>query len=401
MTRSHGHRPAEYSAVTFLLVFVLAALAPAQTFTTLYNFTGGSDGGEPYAGVIQDASGNLYGTAYVGSNQTCPHGGCGAVFELNTAGIETVLHSFSGLDGENPETPVVRDSKGNIYGTTTYGGSSNNCSSIYNGCGVVFKIDSAGNESVLYSFTGELDGCWPEQGLVRGKAGILYGTTSWCGASGWGTIFKIDSAGSFTLLHSFAGPPSDGADPWLGHLMMDKFGNLYGVTTEGGAYGYGLLYKLSKDRTFRVLYSFTGIGMDGCEPWGSVVEDKAGNLYGTTYWCGSNGSGTIWKVNKKGKGITLHGFAGGESDGCHPNAGVALDPKGHLYGVTSYCGVNNYGVLYRWSAKGGLTLLHSFDLSDGALPYGEVLRTSKGTLFGTTVNGGTYPFYGTVWSYVP
>jgi len=231
-------------------------------------------------------------------------------------------------------------------------------------------------------------------------AGDLYGTTLGCGSAGYGTIFKVDSAGKFTLLHSFTGGPSDGGFPYYGRLAMDTSGNLYGVTKYGGAHGYGALYKLSKNGTLTLVHSFSYSSSDGCWPYGSVVQDKAGNLYGTTEWCGSSYVGTIWKVSKTGKETILHSFAGGTSDGCYPYAGVALDSKGNLYGVTYQCGTNNYGAFYELSAKGRLTLLHSFDWSDGGYPSGEVLRITKGTLFGTTDQGGGYS-WGTLWSYVP
>jgi uncharacterized repeat protein (TIGR03803 family) len=377
--------------MAFIAVFVLAALAQAQTFTTLYNFTGGSDGGSPYAGLVQDPAGNLYGTTAVGGSGH--YYADGVVFEVDTAGTETVLHSFGGYpDGSAPLAPVVRDKAGNIYGTT---GSE----------GTVFKIDTKGNETVLYSFDGSTS---PYQGLVRDKAGNLYGTTSSWYCSDDGTVFKVDSAGSFTLLHSFTGGPSDGACPYYGHLTMDKSGNLYGLTWGGGAYGYGVLYELSKGGTFTVLHSFNNSSSDGCYPYGSVLMDKAGDLYGTTSGCGSYYYGTIWKVSKKGKETILHNFAGSPSEGCTPYAGVAQDTKGNLYSVTAGCGLNYYyGTVYELSAKRKLTLLHSFDGADGELPIGEVLRTPSGKLFGTAYYGGTsncriyYSTCGTVWSYVP
>ncbi|HWY59256.1 MAG TPA: choice-of-anchor tandem repeat GloVer-containing protein [Terriglobales bacterium] len=150
--------------MTFLIVLVLAALAQAQTFTVLHNFSGGSDGWGPYAGLIQDPAGDLYGTTSLGGDPNCTPGygyGCGVVFKLDTVGTETVLHTFWGSDGTNPVAPVLRDKAGNIYGTTSYGGSS--------GYGTVFKIDTAGIETVLYSFTGGPDGCYPFQGVVVGN----------------------------------------------------------------------------------------------------------------------------------------------------------------------------------------------------------------------------------------
>jgi uncharacterized repeat protein (TIGR03803 family) len=373
------------------LVGVAAGPAQAQTFTTLYSFTGGSHGNAPFAGVFQDQAGNLYGTTVYGGDLNCfAPTGCGVVYKVSPDGTETVLHSFSGPDGQWPFTPVIRDSKGNIYGAIYNGG--------VNYYGAVFKIDTAGKETVLYNFAGGSDGCYPFQGLVRDEAGNLYGTTAGCGYGelGYGTIFKVDKAGNFTLLHTFTRETSDGGNPHYGHLTMDKSGNLYGVTLWGGAYDEGVLYKLSKNETFTLLHSFAGGASDGCNPYGSVVQDETGNLYGTTSGCDSNDYGNIWKVSQKAKETILHSFAGGRSDGCGLQTGVTRDSKGNLYGTTAWCGAHNLGTLYQLNAKGKLTLLHSFRKgSDGANPWGEVLRTTKGTLFGVTYDGGT------VWSYVP
>jgi uncharacterized repeat protein (TIGR03803 family) len=403
--RSKGSNETKnFCSLKFLVVLGLGALAPAQTFTTLYQFTL-ADGAYPLASVIQDQTGNLYGTtSQGGSRLSCDYlgHGCGVVYKLDDAGVETVLHSFCPqtdcLDGAYPQSPVVRDKTGNIYGTATGGGSTF--------LGVVFKIDTAGNESVLYNFTGGSDGCQPYQGVIRDKAGNLYGTTSGCNSAA--TIFKVDHAGKFHLLHSFKGHPSDGAGPVYGHLTMDQYGNLYGVTTYGGSggcevsygeYGCGVLYELGKNGTYRVLYNFKGGTEDGCTPYGSVVQDKSGSFYGTTYGCGSAGLGTVWKVTAKGKEAVLHHFQG-PLDGCNPYAGVARDPTGNLYGVTWGC-----DTLYKLSAKGKLTQLHSFSDRDPGSPIGELLRTSAGALFGTTVGGpGSFcpmTSCGTVWKYVP
>jgi len=372
--------------MTFLAVLGLAALAQAQTFTTLYNFDS-TNGVFPYAGVIQDPSGNLYGTAELGGDWDCNYpDGCGVVYKVTTAGEETVLHSFTGYpsDGSNSYAPLVRDSSGNIYGTTEGGAAS------------IFKINTAGNETV-YS---DGDYAQPFQGLVMDKAGNLYGTFT-SGPALPGGVFKLDSAGNITILYQF----SSYLYPTYGHLTIDKSGNLYGVSENGGANNGGVLYELTQSGTFTVLRNF-GSGTDGSQPYGSVVQDKKGNLYGTTLKGGAYGYGTIWKISKAGAEHILHSFSGGTSDGCNPYAGVTLDQAGNFYGVTYLCGANNYGALYELSAKGKLTLLHSFSGSDGASPIGEVLRTTKGTLYGTTYQGGISsscggPGCGTLWSYVP
>jgi uncharacterized repeat protein (TIGR03803 family) len=229
-----------FYVLTFLVIIALAAVASAQTFTTLYNFTGGSDGGNPYAGVIQDKAGNLYSTAVNGGHLNCGYGGsgCGMVYKLKTSRRETVLHRFSGSDGEWPYTSLIQDHKGNFYGTTETGGSS--------GYGSVFKINAAGKETVLHSFAGGTS------------------TTNGCGSSGYaGTIFKIDSTGKETILHNFAGGSSDGMYPIRGHLIMDKAGDLYGLAERGGSTGCdgsgcGVLYELKSKGKFTIVHSFAG-----------------------------------------------------------------------------------------------------------------------------------------------
>ncbi len=374
--------------VTFLVVLGLAALTQAQTFTTLYQFTSGSDGEFPYAGVVQDKAGKLYGTTMFGGTL-----GYGVVFKLNTFGQKTVLHNFGASgDGQYPADSLTRDGNGNLYGTTSHGGAKGDH-------GTVFKIDTAGNETVLHSFAGgRSDGCSPQQGLLRDKAGNLYGTTALCGSAKQGTIFKIDSAGNFSILHSFAGSPSDGSSPVVGHLTMDTKGNLYGLTWDGGANQVGALYKLSRKGKLSLLYSFQATGWTVCGVAGTVALDKNGNLYGTTELCGSLNYGTIWKVSKKGKETILHDF--GPSDGCEAG-GVVRDAKGNLYGTLwGGCGSSYYGALWELSAGGTFTLLHSFNSSDGQQPDSDLWRTNKGELFGATSAGGFYG-YGTVWSYVP
>jgi uncharacterized repeat protein (TIGR03803 family) len=226
----------------------------------LYTFTGGSDGSTPEAGLVRDTAGNLYSTTYQGGDVQggdvqdgdvrCSDvtNGCGVVFKLNTTGKETVLHTFLGgpSDGANPAGGLVRDAQGNFYGTTNYGHEPA-------GYGTVFEFSKTGKETVLHAFSGgSSDGANPLGGLIRDNDGNLYGTTIAAGSSDNGTIFKVSKAGKETVLHSFAGYPSDGANPTLAGVVMDKDGNLYGVTYFGGRGtrcpgGCGTLYKLSKN----------------------------------------------------------------------------------------------------------------------------------------------------------
>jgi uncharacterized repeat protein (TIGR03803 family) len=269
-------------------------LSRTEVKTILYNFMGnGLESGDPRGNLVRDADGNLYGT--VGSPSTGQ--GFGMVYKLDTTGTETILHAFTGgADGSDPLSGVIRDSDGNLYGTT-YAGGIPACSANA-GCGVVFKIDPAGNETVLYTFTGDADGSYPYGGLIRDAAGNLYGTTSLGGASGTGTVFKLSPAGVKTILYNF-GFPNDGAVP-EGNLIRDSVGNLYGTTNSGGFHGWGTIFKVDRTGKETVLYRFKGKPNDGSNPIAGLIRDSAGNFYGTTLYGGgcslTTGCGVVFKL---------------------------------------------------------------------------------------------------------
>ncbi len=309
-----------------------------------------------------------------------------------------MLYTFTGKpDGAEPLAGLIRDAAGNFYGTTFAGGSSDN--------GAVFKLSKSGAETVLYSFAGgSSDGAHPWGGLIQDGKGNFYGTTFGGGASNWGVVFKLSKSGAETVLHTFAGGSSDGEFPMYTSLLMDKKGNLYGITEQGGGSDRGVVYKLSKRGKLTVLHSFTGGTADGCYPYGTPAMDVQGNLYGTTYKCGSSNAGIVWKVSNKGKEAVLHNFAGGSSDGAYPYAGVMMDAKGNFYGDTAYGGSGNCssgcGTVYELNKKGTLTRLESFDGSDGQYPVGGLVQDAKGNLYGTAYIGGS-DLYGTVWKLTP
>lgn len=350
--------------------------APAQTFTTLHDFQGTPDGSLAYAPLVRDNKGVLYGTTETGGTY-----GAGTIFKVDKNGKETVLHSFAGgSDGANPFAGLVLDSAGNLYGTTGNGGASS--------VGTVFKLSKGGKETVLYSFAGgTADGCYPYGGLLRDAAGNLYGTTEVCGASGVGTVFKLSKTGKETILHSFAGGSSDGEFPSFTSLLMDTGGNLYGVAEQGGTSNLGVVYKLSKAGKITILHSFAGGTSDGCDVFGTPAMDASGNLYGTANSCGSSQVGIVWKVSQKGKETVLHNFTAGASDGSEPIAGVIMD-KGNLYGSTYQGGSADLGTVYKLSKSGNITLLHTFTGADGDYLYSGVIRDAVGNLYGTTLYGG-------------
>ena len=304
--------------------------------TVLYSFTGGMDGISPEAPLIQDAAGNLYGTA----TSSLDFGGVGNVFKLDTAGNQTVLYSFGVWpDGGYPYGPLIRDAAGNLYGTTRFGGDFFGCS-----CGVVFKLSPTGQETVLHTFAGfPTDGGEPFSGLIGDAAGSLYGTTYNGGVYAGGTIFKVDRSGK-EAVHSFTGG-RDGANPNAG-LIRDAAGRFYGATTRGGVYGAGTLFKAERGRLI-VLYSFTG-GADGANPTGTLTQDGAGNLYGSTTSGGLSSFGTIFKLDSAGKETVLHNFSGG-TDGANPNGGLIRDRAGNLYGTAALGGGSESGVVFELS----------------------------------------------------
>ncbi len=387
-------------------VFVLALTVPpaaAQTYTVLHNFTGGADGKYPEAGVISDAAGNLYGTAYQGgaSNR-------GVVFKIDATGTETVLYSFTGSpDGAWPYAVLVRDSQGNLYGTTAKGGVTEQACP--NGCGVVFKLDVTGTETVLNRFSGR-NGAHPYEGLIVDPAGNLFGTSLEGGIGplgvcdiyfrGCGVAFMMDSAGKETVLHPFTGG-NDGGQPQSG-LVQDSAGNLYGTTSLGGASNAGVVYKLDNSGKETVLYNFTG-GADGATPMGTLGLDSTGNLYGTTYSggagaCSSSGCGVVFRLDTTGKETVLYSFTGG-ADGALPASGVILDSAGSLYGTTylgghtsdGICAPSGCGVLFKLDMTGRQTILHTFTNTDGRYPKG-LIQDQAGNLYGTATSGGTSNF---------
>jgi uncharacterized repeat protein (TIGR03803 family) len=310
----------------------------------------------------------------------------------------TLLHEFSGPhDGSEPQAGPVMDRAGNLYGTTTLGGSA--------GFGTVYKLSRAGSGwilTTLYSFTGGADGASPVGPVTFGPDGTLYGTTSGGGAHGLGTVFNLHPPPSVchstecpwveTVIHSFSG--SDGQDPQYGSLIFDAAGNIYGTAAGGGTgCGCGLVFKLTKSGnswTETVLYLFTG-GSDGETPYGGVVFDSAGNLYGTTFQRGANDSGTLFQLTNTGAAWTetiLQSFSGSGDQGGNPYDGPVFDQQGNLYGTTSAGGARNGGTVYQLQPSGNgwiFNVLYDFDIGK---PFDTPTLDAAGNLYATTSEGG-------------
>jgi uncharacterized repeat protein (TIGR03803 family) len=365
----------------FALTAFIPAGAQAQTYKILHSFAGApGDGSTPYADLQLDSAGNLYGTAGGGGAHNA-----GVIFKLAPDGTETVLYSFTGgADGSNPNTGVTLDeATGDLYGTTTYGGSSG-CGG--SGCGVIWKLAAKGTYTVLHALDGGADGAGPAGRLIRDALGNFYGVASGGGASADGTVFELTAKGRFKALHAFSGTPGDGANPGS-RLETDKAGNLYGVTGAGGAGNYGTVFKVAPDGTETVLYNFTGQS-DGGLPAGGLARDKQGNLYGTTIFGGSGDNGVVLKLAQDGSLSVLHTFAGG-ADGANPQGDLLRTKAGKLYGATNVGGAHNDGTVFELDPDGTETVLHSFAGADGAIPVAGLAR-SHGVLYGTTAFGGVH-----------
>lgn len=406
------------TTLVLAVAFVTAVVTmPAQAqFKVLYTFTGGADGGTPQGSVIEDAKGNLYGTTQVGGNLTCNSGnGCGVVYKLTPAGKETVLHSFAGgADGAFPYAALLMDAVGNLYGTTQVGGGASGC--FGSGCGTVFKISPKGKETVLYRFQGKTDGGLPYSTLIMDKAGNFYGVTSaggnlscTIGFLGCGTVFKLTKTGKETILYSFTGG-KDGAYPGSS-LYLDSNGNFYGTTSQGGDLscnapnGCGTVFKLAKTGKETVLHAFTG-ATDGASPFSGLDTFDHVKLWGTTNAAGDYGGGTLWFWETYGgKYKSEHSFGNIKIlDGAYPFAGVSFDGKGNVFGVTELGGAQGYGTLFELSKAGKESVRFSFDGAvNGAVPSARLLYDPvRLKMIGTASQAGSTqhgPAFGVVFSY--
>ena len=396
-------------------------------YSVLHNFSWtGGDGWDPRGTLVEGNDGALYGTTSYGGNNAE-----GTVFKLKKDGSAyEVLFSFNGSDGSNPFAGLIEGSDGALYGTTLYGGSKNlgtvfklnkdgsghevlhdglypaagllegSDGALYGTTGgdlyaapTVFKVNKNGSGySILHGFgTTPGDGLFPQFGLVEGTGGALYGTTPRGGRYSEGTVFKLNADGSdYSILHNFSVTGGDGSFPRAG-LLEGSDGALYGTTTSGGSEGMGTLFKVSKDGTgYTHLWSFGGSGGGSGS---GLIEGSDGALYGTTAYGGGFDSGTVFKINKDASGFTvLHSFRNSGGDGRQPSAGVVEGSDGALYGTTPYGGTNRFGTVFKLSKDGsGYQILHNFASSpdDGRGPAARLLEGSDGALYGTTVGGGS------------
>jgi uncharacterized repeat protein (TIGR03803 family) len=407
------------SAVCWLVLTVVAVPAEAQTFKSLYSFTGQNDGGLPSSPLLRDGAGALYGAAFTSASGT----GNGTLFKFSASGEFSLLYTFPGeggnwTGGANPLGGFFLDPSGNIFGVTEFGG-------VQNGYGAVFRLSANHKEHAIHIFAGPPnDGAIPLSPMISDHSGTFYGTTAF-GGSGrcrggmplCGTVFAIDSAGHYNIIHNFQGGQDDGIEPW-GNLVQDSQGNIYGTTMGGGpqssppcgppdAFGCGTIFKLSPNAdgswTESILYRFTGLA-DGLDP-DYLVIDTQGNLYGAALFGGSEncpgGCGTIFKVDMAGKFTVLHRFER-ESTGMRPYT-VTLDGAGNLYGSSNgghtNCGLG-CGIVFKIDPNGKYSVVYAFNGKDGAGPGALLFDNKTGTIYSVTKVGGSSN-WGTVFQLTP
>src|ERR1017187_4561821 len=347
----------------FLGVMVLVILAGrpdranAQVITTvIHRFNGNSDGGYPFGQVIRDSFGNLYGTTSTGGTNICFDGPCssdfGTVFQINSAGAFTTLHRFSGQDGQNAYTGLVQGQDGNFYGTTFSGGTHNS--------GTVFQITSSGALTKLHDFADTPEGANPRDRLYQDTDGNFYGTTVHGGTNGLGTVFQMSSVGTVTTLYQFSGP--DGAYPFKELVALQGVpGIFYGTTQNGGTNnnclggGCGTVFQITSAGTLTTLHQFGNPddSTDGANPVCELVQGSDTNLYGTTQYGGTNGAGTVFRISPTGTLTTLYQF-NGVTDGYRPFAVRALGRDANFHGTTVNGPSADFGSVFQITSDGSL-----------------------------------------------
>jgi uncharacterized repeat protein (TIGR03803 family) len=395
------------SFVTRLLVLACTTLpiaAAGQTFTVIYNFTGGNDGSNPMAGMTIDRAGNFYGTASEGGEN-----GYGTVYKLSFRGgwVLTPLYEFGGGGGgSHPLARVVFGPDGSLYGTAVNDEVPASCSG---GCGTVFKLQppphasgsifTPWNATVIHRFQGT-DGQYPTAGdLVFDSAGSVYGTTRYWGdlqcnaPTGCGTVYELarsNQGWTLTTLYAFH-YALEGQIP-MGGVVFDRAGKLYGTTSLSGMYGWGTVFQLAPgQQALSTIHAFTN-GADGREPNAGLLIDGSGNLYGTTPAGGSGGAGTIFELTPS-DGVwnfnLLYSVAGNEIG---PETNLTMDSAGNLYGTTDLSGPYENGTVFKLSPSSDgwtYTLLHAFTGgADGSEPRGQLTVDANGNIYGTATFGG-------------
>ena len=397
-------KPSSYLTTAILAVFALATVlvrgaGATSTTKVIYSFAGDEEGEYPDTELVRDGAGNLYGSSVLGGDF-----GSGTVFQLAPDGSHTVLYSFTGgVDGAEAYGGVTLDADGNLYGATVAGGTGQSCEG---GCGVVYKLTNNGGtwtQTVLHDFTGADDGSGPGSAPSIDRAGNLYGMTPTGGAFAAGTIYRLhprqDGTWQFSVVHAFTSG-DDGLGGSKGRMIFDRQGHIFGASTAGGANGSGTIFQLRRSRTgweLKVLYAFQG-QPDAGFPYGSLLFDESGNLFGTSYYGGANGLGAVYEVSPRPGGAwrekVLYSFQG-QPDGANAISGLVFGPNGEMYGTTSEGGASgcDCGTVFKIAQGQNGTWTESVVYAftgtpDGRYPYDGMVADGAGNYYGTTVGGG-------------
>lgn len=365
--RRHTASPSHlfFSAAMALLFAASAGLARGQSVTLLYSFNGSnSSQGPEFVTPEQGKDGKLYGTTV------------GSVFRISTDGAGGQIFAFDGTNGAQPFGGVTLATDGNFYGTTSFGGTDND--------GVLFKISSSGEYTILHDFTGGADGLLPSAAPMLATDGNLYGTTLYGQGVTGATIYKYSAQTGLTALYTLDEQQGSSV---LTSLMQASDGNLYGTAYAGGTNNCGAVFALSTSGILLNDFSFP------CAPGpessaGALLQAADGNFYGTTERGGKKGDGTIFRINSKGVMSVLYSFGGPPADGQYPDGGLVLATDGNYYGSTSKGGGHGFGTLYKFSPTTGYQLLYSFTSAVGELEFGSLLQHTNGKLYGTAFEGG-------------
>jgi uncharacterized repeat protein (TIGR03803 family) len=365
-----------YGSVTStvaVLSLISGVTSPGVALETLYSFTTNAVGYLPFGGLIQANNGSFYGTTSYSGGE-----GLGTVFQMNANGVVTPLYSFfqNDSDGSHPIAALVQGTNGLLYGTAAAGGDAN-------GDGTVFRISTNGAGTVGWSLSSASSGSVPYGGLVQGQDGNFYGTSLWGGAYGNGMVFRLTAGGSLTGIQSLT--KTDGANPAC-TLVQGADGNFYGTAQNGGTNGgWGTIFKVTPTGLLTSLLSFANT--NGALPVAGLTQDGHGTFYGTTYAGGAYGAGTVFKLAADGTFTSLYSFTGG-NDGSNCYGGLLLASDGKLYGTTVNGGVYGLGTVFRITSDGTLATLVQFDGYQGANPRCTLMQGADGRLYGTTPNGG-------------
>jgi uncharacterized repeat protein (TIGR03803 family) len=368
------------SLTTFILtiwLILFSAQGSTFTLTTLASFHG-TNGANPSSGLLQTQDGSFYGTTIGGGTFNL-----GTVFKMSPNGLLTNLTSFNRTNGANPKAALaqVANDAFYFYGTTSSGGASN--------LGTIFKITTNGAHTVMVSFSGT-NGANPQASLILSKDGNFCGTTYYGGTNSWpngyGTFFQMTTNGVLTNQLSFDN--TNGAEPFAS-LIQSADGNFYGTTQVGGSAGYGTVFKMTSNGLLTNLASFNGA--NGAFPLGRLVQASDGNLYGTTFGGGASNLGSVFRITTNGVVTTLVSFAG--TNGANPYAGLLQGSDGNFYGTTEQGygpggATDGFGTVFEMTTNGILTTLATFDGTNGAFPLASLVQGMDGSFYGTTANGG-------------